>query len=201
MGVYEASRGTVMPTTARLLRMCFSYDPEGRTYVFNLARVVAFVMITSHRLLRHRSCTSRPAARGAGRVDSMTGANTGPAYTGSYLQDYGGRTGLMAWLTTTDHKRIGLMYMVVMFSFFAVAVLLGLLIRLELMNPGMQFVTPRIYNSLFTLHGVIMIFLFIMPGIPAVFGNFILPLQLGADDVSFPQLNLRQLVHLHGRAP
>ena len=120
----------------------------------------------------------------------MTGANTGPAYTGSYLQDYGSRRGLMAWLTTTDHKRIGLMYMVVMFSFFAVAALLGVLIRLELMNPGMQFVTPRVYNSLFTLHGVIMVFLFIVPGIPAVMGNFILPLQLGADDVSFPKLNL-----------
>ncbi|MBK7670128.1 MAG: cbb3-type cytochrome c oxidase subunit I [bacterium] len=120
----------------------------------------------------------------------MSGTNTGPAYTGSYLEDYGSRKGLMAWLTTTDHKRIGIMYMVAMFSFFAVAVALGLLIRLELMNPGMQFVTPRIYNSLFTLHGVIMVFLFIVPGIPAVMGNFILPLQLGADDVSFPKLNL-----------
>ena len=96
----------------------------------------------------------------------------------------------MAWLTTTDHKRIGLMYMMAMFFFFTVAVMLGVLIRLELMNPGMQYVTPRVYNSLFTLHGVIMIFLFIVPGIPAVMGNFILPLQLGADDVSFPKLNL-----------
>ncbi len=120
----------------------------------------------------------------------MAESKTGPAWTGSYLQDYGSRRGLLAWLTTTDHKRIGLMYMAAMFAFFTVAVLLGLLIRLELMNPGMQYVTPRVYNSLFTLHGVIMIFLFIVPGIPAVMGNFILPLQLGADDVSFPKLNL-----------
>ena len=128
----------------------------------------------------------------------MSGTNTGPAYTGSYLQDYGSRRGLMAWLTTTDHKRIGIMYMVVMFSFFAIAVLLGLLIRLELMNPGLQFVTARIYNSLFTLHGVIMIFLFIVPGIPAVMGNFILPLHLGADDV-YPEAEPAELVHLHAR--
>jgi cytochrome c oxidase subunit 1 len=120
----------------------------------------------------------------------MSGTNTGPAYTGSYLEDYGSRKGLMAWLTTTDHKRIGIMYMVAMFSFFAVAVALGLLIRLELMNPGMQFVTQRVYNSFFTLHGVIMVFLFVVPGLPSVFGNFFLPLMIGAPDVSFPRLNL-----------
>ena len=67
---------------------------------------------------------------------------------------------------------------------------LGLLIRLELMQPGQQFYDAKTYNTFFTLHGVIMIFLFIVPGIPAIFGNFILPLQLGAEDVAFPKLNL-----------
>jgi len=96
----------------------------------------------------------------------------------------------MSWLLTTDHKRIGLMYLYALGTFFVVGMLLGLLMRLELMQPGMQYVDHKTYNALFTLHGVIMIFLFIVPGIPAVLGNFILPLQLGADDVAFPKLNL-----------
>ena len=108
----------------------------------------------------------------------------------SYLDSPPARPGLMGWLTTTDHKRIGLMYAVVMFAFFLVGMTLGLLIRLELIAPGQQFYGPKTYNTFFTLHGVIMIFLFIVPGIPAIFGNFILPLQLGAADVAFPKLNL-----------
>jgi len=110
--------------------------------------------------------------------------------TGSYLDNPPGRPGIMGWLTTTDHKRIALMYASVMFVFFLVGMLLGLAIRLELMQPGQQFYGPKVYNTFFTLHGVIMIFLFIVPGIPAIFGNFILPLQLGAEDVAFPKLNL-----------
>nr|MEE4266407.1 cytochrome c oxidase subunit I [Candidatus Krumholzibacteria bacterium] len=108
----------------------------------------------------------------------------------SYLDSPPARPGLMGWLTTTDHKRIGIMYAVVMFAFFLVGMTLGLLIRLELMQPGQQFYDAKTYNTFFTLHGVIMIFLFIVPGIPAIFGNFILPLQLGAEDVAFPKLNL-----------
>jgi len=112
-------------------------------------------------------------------------------YSGSYFDDPpGGRSGMMSWLLTTDHKRIGLMYLAALGTFFIVGMLLGLLIRLELMQPGEQFINARTYNSVFTLHGVIMIFLFIVPGIPAVLGNFVLPLQLGADDVAFPKLNL-----------
>jgi cytochrome c oxidase subunit I len=101
-----------------------------------------------------------------------------------------GQGGLLSWIFSTDHKRVGLLYLYALLSFFAVGVLLGLTIRLELLMPGQQFVSPRVYNSLFTLHGVIMIFLFIIPGIPAVLGNFMLPLQLGAEDVAFPRLNL-----------
>ncbi|MBE0567206.1 MAG: cbb3-type cytochrome c oxidase subunit I [Krumholzibacteria bacterium] len=117
--------------------------------------------------------------------------HTGPGYTGSYFDPpLGGRTGLWSWLTTTDHKRIGLMYLYAMGTFFLVGVALGIMMRLELLNPGMQYVDHRTYNTFFTLHGVIMIFLFIVPGIPAILGNIILPLQLGAEDVSFPRLNL-----------
>ncbi|MFH2052984.1 MAG: cbb3-type cytochrome c oxidase subunit I [bacterium] len=110
--------------------------------------------------------------------------------TGSYLDTFPGRRGLWGWLTTVDHKKIGLMYAAAMFTFFLVGMGLGFLIRLELLQPGTQFIGPKTYNSVFTLHGVIMIFLFIVPGIPAILGNFILPLQLGAEDVAFPRLNL-----------
>lgn len=108
----------------------------------------------------------------------------------SYLQDTGGKKGILAWITSTDHKRIGLLYFYSLTVFFLTGVLLGILMRLELMNPGKDIVEPQTYNSLFTLHGVIMIFLFVIPGIPAVFGNFALPLLLGARDVAFPKLNL-----------
>jgi len=117
--------------------------------------------------------------------------HTGPGYVGSFYDTpLDGRTGLWSWLTTTDHKRIGLMYQAAMGTFFLVGVSLGVMMRLELLNPGMQYVDHKTYNSMFTLHGVIMIFLFIVPGIPAILGNIILPLQLGAEDVSFPRLNL-----------
>ena len=101
-----------------------------------------------------------------------------------------GKSGIGAWIFSTDHKRIGLLYFYSVLAFFLVGVLLGLLLRLELIAPGRTIVGPQTYNALFTLHGVVMIFLFIIPGIPAAFGNMILPLQLGARDVAFPKLNL-----------
>lgn len=100
------------------------------------------------------------------------------------------KTGIRSWIFSTDHKRIGLMYFVSMAFFFLVAVIIGVLMRLELIAPGKTIMNAQTYNSLFTLHGVIMIFLFIVPGIPAVFGNFFLPILIGAKDVSFPRLNL-----------
>jgi cytochrome c oxidase subunit 1 len=102
----------------------------------------------------------------------------------------GKRKGILAWLLTTDHKRIGLMYLSAMMLFFVVAMTLGVLMRLEMLTPGQTIMKPQTYNSIFTLHGVIMIFLFIIPGIPAVFGNFFLPIQIGAKDVIFPRINL-----------
>lgn len=110
--------------------------------------------------------------------------------TPSYLEASGPRRGIAGWLLTTDHKRIGLLYMYSILSFVAVGVCLGLLMRLELIAPGKTLFSASMYNALFTLHGVIMIFLFIIPGLPAIFGNFFLPIQIGARDVAFPRLNL-----------
>ena len=97
---------------------------------------------------------------------------------------------ILQWIFSIDHKRIGLLYLGATMGFFLIAMLVGLCIRLELFLPGGQLVSADLYNKMFTLHGVIMIFLFIIPGIPATLGNFILPLMLGARDVSFPKLNL-----------
>lgn len=96
----------------------------------------------------------------------------------------------LQWIFTLDHKRIGLLYMAVMFMFFFIAVATAFTMRLELFYPGGQILEPDTYNQAFTLHGVIMIFLFVVPGIPAVFGNIIMPLMIGAKDLSFPRLNL-----------
>ncbi|KAF0151301.1 MAG: cytochrome c oxidase subunit I [Ignavibacteria bacterium] len=107
-----------------------------------------------------------------------------------YNQSTNKHTGILSWLLTVDHKRIGLMYLYAILTFFVVGVIIGLLMRLELIAPGRQLMDAQTYNALFTLHGVIMIFLFIIPGLPAIFGNFFLPIQLGARDVAFPRLNL-----------
>ena len=97
--------------------------------------------------------------------------------------------GFKSWALTVDHKRIGVMYLVSVLTFFLVGGLLALLVRLELLSPGGMF-EQKTYNQLFTMHGVVMTFLFIIPSIPASLGNFFLPLQLGAKDVAFPKLNL-----------
>src|SRR5512135_668138 len=97
--------------------------------------------------------------------------------------------GIFGWIFTTDHKRIGLLYLISALSFFAVGVSLGLTMRLELIRSGMHFYSAQTYNAIFTLHGVIMIFLFIIPGIPSSLGNFVMPLQIGARDVAFPKIN------------
>jgi len=111
-------------------------------------------------------------------------------HTVSYLEYKGKHTGLLGWILSTDHKRIGLLYLMAALSFFAVGVTFGFLMRLELIAPGRTIMDAQTYNSLFTLHGIIMIFLFVIPGIPAVFGNFFLPIMIGAKDVAFPRLNL-----------
>ncbi|MGC8761582.1 MAG: cytochrome c oxidase subunit I [Bryobacteraceae bacterium] len=101
--------------------------------------------------------------------------------------------GLWSWLTTVDHKRIGLMYMWSVLFFFLVGGIFALLIRLELLTPRQTIMDAETYNRVFTLHGAIMTFLVIIPAIPAALGNFALPLLIGARDVAFPRLNLASL--------
>jgi cytochrome c oxidase subunit 1 len=108
----------------------------------------------------------------------------------SYVNFFDVKRGFMSWLVTGDHKRIALLYFYAVMGFFIVAFILGLTMRLELIAPGATILDPQTYNEIFTLHGVIMIFLFIIPGIPAIFGNFALPMLIGAPDVAFPKLNL-----------
>jgi len=108
----------------------------------------------------------------------------------SYLDYQGKHKGLLGWILSTDHKRIGILYLVAIISFFLVGMTFGFLMRLELIAPGRTIMDAQTYNSFFTLHGVIMIFLFVIPGIPAIFGNFFLPILIGAKDVAFPRLNL-----------
>jgi cytochrome c oxidase subunit I len=98
--------------------------------------------------------------------------------------------GIFGWIFSTDHKRIGLLYLVAVITFFLVGMTLGLLMRLEMLTPENTIITPQTYNTFFTLHGIIMIFLVVIPALPAVFGNFLLPLMIGAKDVFFPRLNL-----------
>ncbi len=105
----------------------------------------------------------------------------------SYLE--AGHT-LKSWLTTTDHKRIGILYALAITVFFFIGGIAIGLARLELMNPNGALFSDEGYNRLFTLHGVVMVWFFLVPSIPATFGNFLLPLMIGAHDVAFPRLNL-----------
>jgi cytochrome c oxidase subunit I len=96
--------------------------------------------------------------------------------------------GWTSWITTTDHKRIGILYMVTTFGFFILGGVEALMIRLQLGVPENTLVTPQVYNQLFTLHGTTMIFLFVVP-MMAGFGNYLVPLMIGARDMAFPRLN------------
>lgn len=105
----------------------------------------------------------------------------------NYLED---GKGLWSWLSTVDHKRIGVMYLWTTLAFFVVGGLFALALRLEHWGPAQTIMRPDTYNKAFTLHGAIMVFMFIVPSIPAALGNFLLPIMLGAKDVAFPRLNL-----------
>ena len=120
---------------------------------------------------------------------TVTAAGIGPApgAEDNYLTH---SRGFLSWALTLDHKRIGIMYLVSILGAFALGGFAALFMRLELFSPGQQYMSNDFYNKTFTLHGAAMIFLFIIPGIPAAIGNFILPLMLGAKDVAFPRLNL-----------
>lgn len=98
--------------------------------------------------------------------------------------------GILSWLLTRDHKRIGILYLISVTLFFALGGLFAVLIRFELATPGADLVNSDIYNRLFTMHGIVMIFFFLIPSIPATLGNFLIPLMVGARDLAFPKLNL-----------
>ncbi len=98
--------------------------------------------------------------------------------------------GVLSWLLTRDHKRIAILYLVAVSVFFFVGGIFAFLMRLELLTPEGDMFTSDQYNKFFTLHGVVMIFFFLIPAIPAVIGNFVLPIMLGAKDLAFPKLNL-----------
>lgn len=95
-----------------------------------------------------------------------------------------------SWLLTRDHKRIAILYMIAITLFFLLGSIFALLMRLELLSPTPYLVSAQTYNRLFTMHGIIMVWFFLIPSIPAVLGNFLIPLMIGADDMAFPRLNL-----------
>lgn len=111
------------------------------------------------------------------------------AVAGHFDESYLAKKGIWSWLSSVDHKRIGILYLISTMAAFLLGGVFALMIRAELARPGMQFMDPQTYNVIMTLHGSIMIFLFIVPGIVATFGNFVLPIQIGAKDVAFPVLN------------
>ncbi len=117
----------------------------------------------------------------------MATATAPHAHEPDYLH---AKSGIGSWIYTVDHKRLGIMYLASILMFFAIGGFFALLVRIELMTPGQTIMSPTMYNKAFTLHGAIMVFLFIIPSVPAALGNFFLPIMLGAKDVAFPRLNL-----------
>jgi cytochrome c oxidase subunit I len=95
-----------------------------------------------------------------------------------------------SWLLTVDHKRIAILYMIGITFFFLLGGFAAVLIRLELLTPAGDLLQADTYNKMFTMHGVLMVFFFLIPSIPAVLGNFLVPLMIGARDLAFPKLNL-----------
>jgi cytochrome c oxidase subunit I len=107
-----------------------------------------------------------------------------------WFTDEGKRPGFRGFVFSTNHKRIGMLYMVAVLSFFSVAVILGVLMRIQMLSPDSTFLSGQAYNAMFTVHGIIMVFLVVIPGIPTIFANFFLPILIGGKDMQFPRLNL-----------
>src|SRR6185312_14136684 len=105
----------------------------------------------------------------------------------NYLNE---KVGVLSWLLTTDHKRIGILYTFSITFFFFVGGLFALLMRLNLLTPTSQLVDSETYNKLFSMHGIIMVWFFLIPSIPNTLGNFLIPMMIGAKDLAFPKLNL-----------
>ena len=117
----------------------------------------------------------------------MLTATIAHAKPGSYLTD---GYGLKSWLLTSDHKRIAILYLISITFFFFIGGIFAALIRLELATPAGDLLESDVYNKMFTMHGIIMIFFFLIPSIPATLGNFLIPLMIGAKDLAFPKINL-----------
>jgi cytochrome c oxidase subunit 1 len=115
---------------------------------------------------------------------------TAPSVTEEKIDYLNDGYGLKSWLLTTDHKRIGILYLITITLFFFLGGFFAVLIRLELLTPQGDLVQSDTYNKLFTMHGVVMIFFFLIPSIPATLGNFLVPMMVGAKDLAFPKLNL-----------
>ncbi|HEX4953318.1 MAG TPA: cytochrome c oxidase subunit I [Thermoanaerobaculia bacterium] len=98
--------------------------------------------------------------------------------------------GILSWLLTKDHKRIAILYLVSVSAFFMLGGLMAMLVRLELLTPAGDLLGPDSYNRAFTMHGVLMVFFFLLPVVPAILGNFVLPIMIGAKDLAFPKINL-----------
>ena len=113
---------------------------------------------------------------------------TAASVTASYLTEEGFT--LRSWLLTKDHKRIAILYAIAITLFFFLGGIAATLIRLELISPEGDVVSAAVYNKLFTFHGVVMVWFFLVPVIPTTLGNFLLPLMIGAPDMAFPRLNL-----------
>jgi cytochrome c oxidase subunit I len=97
---------------------------------------------------------------------------------------------IKSWLLTTDHKRIALLYLISISVFFAMGGLAAGVMRAELTGPNGQFMSSESYNKMFSAHGIIMVFFFLVPVVPATLGNFMIPIMIGARDLAFPRLNL-----------
>src|SRR5437764_3832441 len=110
----------------------------------------------------------------------------GPGVRNYLNEDYG----FFSWILTRDHKRIAILYLMSVSVMFVLGGFFAMMMRIELLTPEGDLLTSDTYNKFFTLHGVVMIFFFLIPVIPAVLGNFILPIMLGAKDLAFPRLNL-----------
>src|SRR5919202_942290 len=97
---------------------------------------------------------------------------------------------IKSWLLTKDHKRIAILYLITITFFFFLGGAFAVMIRLELLTPRSDLFQPETYNKFFTMHGVVMVFLFLIPSVPATLGNFLVPLMIGAKDLAFPKINL-----------
>ena len=146
-----------------------------------LLQLIAYVRSLSQQAAARRQERRDPDARRRCRLHRTH------METLSYLND---GHGLKSWLLTKDHKRIALLYLVSITVFFVLGGFFAMFIRLELLTPAGDLLTAETYNKMFTMHGVVMVFFFLIPSIPAVLGNFLIPIMIGAKDLAFPRINL-----------